>query len=222
MEKAKREHTQKLAQRRMELARGGATAFREGKFKEAMVHYFGYIDILERSREVERDSLQPKHFDTKNDLGELLLLSGIYWDMAKIHDRTRGKLDDRLKFYLDRFVMFSRGMPFQHVSAELVRKYLANGTPRHRREFKEAHIRLGGGKCFVATAVDDLLPARTLPDLRRFRDEALMPHSLGRLLVKGYYAVGPWVAIRVIRWPLFARRALARLVEKLSDSLRVE
>jgi hypothetical protein len=222
MEKAKREHKQKLVQRRMELARNGAASFREGKLKEAMVHYFGYIDIIEKSKEVERDSLQPKHFDSKNELAELLLLCGVYWDLSKIHDHSRVKMDDRLKFYLDRFVMFSRGMPYQHVSAELIRKYLANGTPRHRREFKEAHVRLGGGKCFVATAVEEHLPPRTLPDLRRFRDEVLLPHAFGRLMIGIYYTVGPWVAIAVIRSPVLFQRALARLVEQLSDSLRVK
>jgi hypothetical protein len=222
MEKAKREHLQKLVQRRMELARNGATAFRQGKLKEAMAFYFGYIDILEKSKEVERDTLQPKHFDPKKDLAELLLLSGVYWDMAKIHDHSRGMMDDRLKYYLDRFVMFSRGMPYQHVSAELVRRYLANGTPRHTREFKEAHIRLGGGKCFLATAVEEHLPERTIPDLRRYRDEVLLRHAAGKVFVKCYYAIGPWLAVRLIRRPAWLQRAFARLVQNLSDSLRVE
>jgi hypothetical protein len=222
IQRAKREHFQKLVQRRMELARNGAAAFREGKHKDAMANYFGYIDVLEKSKEVERDMLQPKHFDAKKDLAELLLLSGVYWDLAKIQDHSKGKLDDRLRHYLDRFVMFSRGMPFQHVSAELVRKYLANGTPRHRKEFKEAHIQLGGGKCFVATAVEEHLPSRTLPDLRRYRDEVLLKHRSGRVLVALYYRIGPWVALRVIQWPVTAQKIVARLVQNLSDALRVK
>jgi hypothetical protein len=222
MERARREHFQKLVRVRMELARNGATAFRQGKLKDAMANYLGYIDILEKSKEVDRNSLQPKHFDIKKDLAELLLLSGVYWDLAKIHDHSRGKMDDRLKFYLDRFVMFSRGMPFQHVSTELVRKYLANGTPRHTREFKEAHVRLGGGKCFLATAVEEHLSGRTLPDLRRFRDEVLLQNLAGRIFVRAYYAVGPCLAVWMIRSPDRFQRAFARLVEKLSDAFRVE
>ncbi len=218
IEKAERERHAKMFQRRMELARIGATAFRGGKFKESIQSYYGYIDILEKAKEVSKDALQPKDFDPKKETAELLLLTGVYWDLCKMHDLGGKKTYEKLKFYLDRFVTFSRGMPFQHVSAELIRKFLVNGNPRHRREFKDAHLKLGGGKCFLATAVEDYLDPSTLPSLRKFRDEVLLQRHSGRLFVKVYYRIGPTLARGMIRLPEFIQKGFARLVDYGSDS----
>ena len=46
------------------------------------------------------------------------------------------------------------------------------------------------GVCFVATAVYGE-GAVELDTFRRFRDVALLPNAPGRLLVAGYYRVGP-------------------------------
>ncbi len=49
------------------------------------------------------------------------------------------------------------------------------------------------GACFVATAVYGPL-ARETEALRRFRDQTLMPHRVGRLLIATYYRCSPPVA----------------------------
>lgn len=221
MEKADRERKAKLFSKRMEYARAGALAFKTGKFKDSIQYYFGYIEILEKLKEVGRDELQPKHFDSKKEVAELLLLTGVFWDLAKIHDAGGKKAFDRLRFYLDRFVMFSRGTPFQRVSAELIRKFLVNGSPRNRKEFKNAHLQLGGGKCFLATSVEEYLPEKTLPRLRRFRDRRLLKSVQGRVFVRTYYWVGPSLAKIMIRLPEPIRKAFAKLVQNLADSLKV-
>ncbi len=220
MEKAERERLMKLFQRRMELARDGALAYREGKLKEAVQNYYSYIDILERTKGVGRDKLEPTHFDQKQDVAELLLLSGVFWDLAKIHDRSVKSDMTRLRFYLDRFVLFSKNMPFHHVSAELIRKYLVNGTPRHRKEFKDSHIRLGGGKCFIATALEDECDSGTLERLRAFRDRRLQTTPWGRGAVRIYYAVSPPVARGVLRLPDGIRRYLGTSLSRLARFLQ--
>ena len=219
MEKAERERKAKMAQRRIELARAGALTFRQGKYKESIQAYYGYIDVLEKTKEVSKDALQPKDFDSKTEVAELLLLTGVYWDLCKIHDLGGKKTYDKLKFFLDRFVTFSRGMPFQHVSGELIRKYLVNGNPRHRKEFKDAHIKLGGGKCFLATAVEEHLEPATLPELRRYRDEVLLRNFAGRIFVKIYYGVGPSLARVMIRMPEGFQRRFARIVDRIGRVL---
>jgi hypothetical protein len=221
MEKADRERKSKLFIRRMEYARNGAAAFKQGNLKDALHNYFGYIEILEKAKDVGRDDLQPKHFDPKQEVAELLLLTGVYWDLSKIHDLGGKKAFDRFRFYIDRFVMFSRGMPFQHVSAELIRKFLVNGSPKNRKEFKNAHLQLGGGKCFLATAVEEHLPERTLPRLRAYRDQRLMAYLPGKCFVRIYYFIGPWMARILIRVPERFQRRFARLVENLADSIKV-
>ncbi len=222
MEKAERERTAKMFQKRMEMARLGAIAFRQGKFRESIQNYFGYIDVLEKSKEVAKDGLQPNQFDQKKEIAELLLLTGVYWDLCKMHDMGGKKTHEKLKYYLDRFVTFSKGMPFQHVSAELIRKFLVNGSPRNRRDFKDAHIRLGGGKCFLATAVEEHLDPATLPRLRLFRDRVLLTSRGGRAFVRVYYAVGPLLARVVIRMPDRIQALFARLADHGADSRWLE
>ena len=56
------------------------------------------------------------------------------------------------------------------------------------------------GPCFLATAVYGE-GAEELNDFRRYRDAVLMPTALGRLFVRGYYRVGPWLAQTVVTHP---------------------
>jgi hypothetical protein len=53
--------------------------------------------------------------------------------------------------------------------------------------------------------------------LRRFRDQQLMPHRVGRLAVRAYYAAGPTLA----RW-VVARPSTARLTRRALDRVRVQ
>ena len=221
IEKAEREKHLMLFQRRMELARNGATAFREGKIRESLQNYYGYLDVLERSKNIPRGKLDPKYFDQKKDIAELLLLSGVFWDLAKIYDRGGKKSTDKVLQFLDMFVTFSSGMPFQKISAELVRKFLVNGMPKHRAEFKDTHIRLGGGKCFIATAVEDYCEPQTLPLLRRFRDQYLLKRAWGRGFVRVYYRLGPGLARLVLRTPEGLQKKIAKKLDQVAKQTQV-
>ena len=216
VEKSERERLMRLFQRRMDLARSGAIFFRDGKLREALQNYFGYLDVLEKTKGIAKGRLDPTHFDHKRDIAELLLLSGVFWDLAKLHDRAKQKDLDKLNYYLERFVMFSKGMPYQHISAELVRKFLLNGLPKNRKEFKETHIKLGGGKCFIATSVEDYCEPATLDILRAFRDTYFMKRHWGRVLVRVYYRVGPPLALLVLRTPESFQRKLARTFDQVA------
>ncbi len=220
MEKAERERLLLLFHKRMDLVRSGAALFREGKIKEAAQNYYNYIDVLERTKSVEKGKISPRDFDKDKDIAELLLLSGVYWDLAKMHDRATGKNADKLRHYLDRFVTFSKGLPYQKVSSELVRKYLVNGKPKNRKEFKDAHIQLGGGKCFMVTAVEDYCDSETLPVLRQFRDQVLLPNRFGKAGVMVYYVIGPRLARLVLKTPEKFQRKLARVFDGIAARVR--
>jgi hypothetical protein len=218
IEKAERERLLRLFQKRMELARSGAIFFREGKVKEAVQNYYSYLEILEKTKNLPKGGLEPKFFDHKKDIAELLLLSGVFWDLAKLHDRSKKKESDRLGYYLGRFVMFSKGMPFQNVSSELIRKYLVNGLPKNRKDFKDAHIQLGGGKCFIATAVEDYCEPTTLPALRNFRDTKLLTNFFGKVFVRFYYWAGPSAARLVLKTPEAFQRSVARRLDRFAGA----
>lgn len=73
--------------------------------------------------------------------------------------------------------------------------------------------------CFVATAVYGSYDHPAVLVLRAFRDRDLMPFAWGRLLVRTYYRVGPWLAAVVRRSPASgaaARTMLDRIVRRLT------
>lgn len=220
MEKYEKERLLALFNKRMALAREGAANFKEGKFKEALSAYYQYLDILEKTKEVKSGGLEPRLFDEKKDIAELLLLTGVFWDLAKILDKMRGNNTEKLNLYLDRFVLFSKGMPYQHVSAELIRKFLVNGIPKHRKSFKNAHIRLGGNKCFMVTAVEDYCEPTTLPALRDYRDEVLVHRWWGRAFVRVYYRVGPLLARTLLQTPEPVQKKTAGFFDRLARRIK--
>ena len=220
LEKAEKERTLALFQKRMELARTGALAFKAGKLKESAQAYYSYLDISERSKEVKQGGLTPQNFDPKRDIAELLLLSGVFWDLAKLHDRISKKDTAKLKHFLEKFVLFSKGMPFQYISSELVRKYLVNGLPVHRSEFQDTHVKLGGGRCFIATALQDQCEPGTLASLRAFRDEKLLENFAGKIFVKIYYALGPSLAGWVLKAPPQFQKKIAEGLDRFSKRWR--
>jgi hypothetical protein len=70
------------------------------------------------------------------------------------------------------------------------------------------------GDCFVATAVFENADSLYVHHLRRYRDEVMMSAAWGKLLIKAYTNIGPWLARMVSVFPssrLILRPMLARL-----------
>lgn len=76
----------------------------------------------------------------------------------------------------------------------------------------------GGARsdCFIATAAIGTTNHESVVALRRFRDEVLLQHRIGRALVRLYYAVSPpiarWISRghrrrTIVRWLLVAPTA---------------
>ena len=111
IEQAEKERKQELFKRRLELAREGIALYEAKNLAEATKKLLQYIRILEDGKRIKPGELHPSQFDRKNDQGELLLISGVYWDLAKLYDRTKSKAREKdLKAYLNKFVLFSKGM----------------------------------------------------------------------------------------------------------------
>jgi hypothetical protein len=223
LDHAEAEHRRELFKRRLELARAGLLAYREKKIGEAVKAFLTYIKILEQWKKVSEGGLTPSHFDIKNDAPELLLISGVYWDLAKLFDRSQRPENYRdFSHYLSQFVIFSRGMPFESLSSESLRKYIRNEKPVHKEDFKRAYARLGGGKCFVVTSLLDYVELDTLDALRDYRDERLTRSAPGRWAVAAYYRVGPKLAWALDRSPAWTRRAAARTVVRLAGFVQAK
>lgn len=220
MEQAELERKHELMKRRITLATEGLRSFQSRKVQDAVICFRSYLKILEEMKGVSEGGLNPSLFDRQKDLAELLLISGVYWDLVKLYDRTKSseKRKDFLQ-YMEKFILFSRGMPFQVVCAETLRKYIQAKRPVHMDDFKNAYKMLGESKCFVASALVDEIDIETMPRLRRYRDEFLLTRGWGRAFVHAYYAAGPWVAAGVERLPRTLRRMLARGLNKVSQKV---
>ncbi|MCM2279120.1 MAG: hypothetical protein NDJ89_13675 [Oligoflexia bacterium] len=220
VEAAEAEYRRQLQVKRIELASAGLRAYQQRRHAEAARNFHTYLRILEDWKGCGEGGLTPSLFDPKKEAAELLLISGVYWDLVKLYDRTKSiqKQNDFLH-YLEKYILFSRGMPFQGLCAETLRKYLAIEKPRHREDFKNAYKMIAVNKCFIATALCDLTDVETVPRLRALRDDTLARTSLGRWLTRTYYRVGPPAAFVVERLPERARALLARGLDRLARSL---
>jgi len=221
MEYNEKAHRLAMLRRRIELAQSGVRAFENKKITDAVKAFHSYIRILEDWKGVPEGKLTPSHFDVKADVAELLLISGVYWDLAKLYDRTKS-VDKQREFmhYLEKYILFARGMPFQHVCMETMRKYISNEKPVHKPEFKNAFKMLGGkSSCFVATSLMDVCDPATLPRLRRFRDERLTSSRGGRAFIDWYYENGPALALAADRAPQWFRAVLGRTLDRLARRL---
>lgn len=220
MDQREEEHRRELFRKRIDLAKGGLAAYEQRKISDAVQNFRTYIKILEEYKKVPDGGLQPSLFSMKEDLPELLLISGVYWDLAKIYDRTQSEAKlNEFRHYLNKFVIFSRGMPYQPLCAETLRKYIAHEKPVHKTDFRAAHKRLATGKCFVATALVDVCEPETLPRLRGFRDRVLMRSIGGRAFVRWYYRNGPLLAEWTDRRAPAVRRGFGYLLDVLARVL---
>lgn len=210
------EHKRELFRRRLDLARAGLVKYDQHRITEAVRSFLTYLHILETIKKVPEGGLTPSCFDLKQDSQELLLISGIYWDLSKVFDRTTSPENIKdFRVYLQKFIIFSKGMPFQTLASETLRKYIRNEKPVHKAEFKEAYKAIGGSNCFVATSLVDHLDLEDFHQLRRFRDGALSRSSVGRFSIKLYQLGGPYAARALDHAPELCRILVAAVVKKI-------
>ncbi len=217
LQKENDERRRELLVKRMEIAKEGVRLYQKGHIIEALKFYQRYLLILEMWKQCGRDKLHPSLFDRENDIYELILINGIYWDLCRLYDRAKNESQmAELKNCLEKFYLFSKGFPFQPLSAETVRRYIASGKCRHMAEFKAVYLNLGGSRCFVASSFVDIGAPTTIPQLRIFRDQVLKKSIPGRALIAIYYRVGPTLADFMNRRSLRTRLRISRLMDQIA------
>lgn len=221
MEQAEHDHRLKLLRHRIELANMGVRSYEAHKITDAVRSFQSYLRILEDWKGVREGSLSPGLFEKKEDVAELLLISGVYWDLAKMFDKTTSAEKQKdFHHYLEKFVIFTKGQPFQALCAETLRRYIATNKPTHMLAFKNAYKVIQTTNCFIATSLVDVTKVETLPRLRGFRDETLLGCRSGQSFVRWYYRYGPAIARVVDRAPITARKALALILDGVAWSVK--
>ena len=222
LEQAAEDHKREMTRRRIELARSGVRSYYTRRFSDAVKAFQMYLKILENWKNVPEGKLNPSYFDVKKDQAELLLITGVYWDLVKLYDHTRTKNREReFSHYLDQYIIFSKNMPHQALCAETLRKYISNKEPVHLEEFKRAYqVIQVTSRCFVATSLLDVSDPETLGRLRGFRDRVLKRNVYGRGFVAWYYRRGPGLASLVEKMPWIVRRGLGLGLDTIGWFLR--
>jgi hypothetical protein len=214
------EQRRELLRKRVEIAKEGANAYAKNRYIDALKKYQQYLLILEMWKKCGKDGLAPDHFDVKKDIYEMILICGIYWDMAKFFDRAK-RADQRqeLNLCLQKFVQFSKGFKYQPLSSEALRRYMGSGHCKHRDDFRKAYVTLTGERCFIATALIDVTEFETLDRLRTFREEKLIRTRLGRTLIRLYYSLSPTLAALLSLLPDRVRKITGRALNRLAKRL---
>jgi hypothetical protein len=219
--KQQEEQRQELLRKRADIAKEGIRLYQAGRLIDGVRKYQQYILILEMWKKTGRDGLSIEIFDREKDLYEIVLLSGIFWDMAKLYDKAKSeKQREELVRVLGKYVMFSKGMPYAALSGEALRRYLGSGKCRHRAEFKTAYQSLTGDKCFVATSLLDVCDPMTIVRLRNFRDSRLRRSRAGIAFMRGYYRWSPLAVKALDRLPMRVRILLGDGLDRLARVLR--
>lgn len=214
LERQRLEREQEALAERMGVAKLGIQALARESFGDATKSFLVYLAMLERAKKVQPGGLNPSVFDPKKEMVELVLVTGIYWDLARTYDRMRGKQHAReMQTYLNQFVVFSKDASYKALCAETLRKYLAAEKAIHRGDFRAAYKRLGGTTCFIASALLDVTDLETLPRLRVFRDQHLTRYRAGRVFVRNYERISPSVARVLERSPRLIRVLAAWIID---------
>ncbi|MCB0370550.1 MAG: hypothetical protein KDD45_14275 [Bdellovibrionales bacterium] len=163
-----------------------------GDVPKAVESYNTYLNTLAGYHFTTEEELAPKHFDAEKDIAELLLISHAYWDLAKAYDRSPRLRHESVRC-LEKFVRFSTGFKFQHINAQMVKKFVKRRRAYNLPAFQEAYNRIyvNSKACFIATHCypeEEFL----LSNLRSLKND-LLKFKLGHKAVEIYYSLSPYL-----------------------------
>ena len=220
-ERAEEERRRRLMASRFQVARSGIKAYETGDYKQAVQDFQTYIHIIEEAKSVEAGGLLPQHFDREKEQPEVLMLCGVLWDLIKIYDRM-SSTEKKAEFlaYLNKYVLLSRGMKFQHISSESIRKYVSTGHGKNTNALNEAYASLVNSRCFIVTSLLDLTSLETLEILRAFRDQELRHWRWGRVFIQCYERYAPGLAGLLNQSPQCVRKIIALTLAGVARVIR--
>jgi hypothetical protein len=155
--------------------------------------YRRFLSITARNFNVEIGGLAPSMFEEKNRVSESLIISSIFFDLLKMLDKldSASAVEER-QLYHQLFLRFTKGMPFQHIAAENIRKHLIYSKAlKNKSEFWATYRAIAGSSyCLVASWAFNSGFAPEVQRFRKFRSEVLWPTRPGRAFTRWYYRNG--------------------------------
>ncbi len=213
IEKARQDQRLDVFRKRIDHVKQGLKAFEANKNADAIKFFTTYLKILEDWKDVSPGGLNPSYFNLKKEVPEILLINAVYWTLTKIYDKSQSATGKEFFQCLEKFLVFSKGMSHQKLSAEHIRIYINQEKPMHKDALKNAYKLIGGGGCFIASSLLDVTDEKTFLKLRKFKADVLEKNETGKLFIKCYYYVGPPVAFLLDRLPLPFRKACGKSLD---------
>jgi hypothetical protein len=181
---------------RITTAKFGKQSLDIADYASSIKKFTDYLLVMAEVKRVKDIySLTPDKFNHKTELTEMMMISHIYLELARMYDAIP-KFHDDSKKCLDQFVRFSANQPYQIVNSELIRKHLKKTKFKNPDAFRMAYqqIFIQSKKCFVVTfCYGDAHPITN--EFRAFKD-VLLEYSLGRELVRNYYRFSSLIVTR--------------------------
>lgn len=186
----KREQLIELYRTRLTHLKRAQLFSKEDKINLAIDSYTKYLGILSLYFDVTEERLSPTLFDTEKDMTELLLISHAYWDLAKSYDRSP-TLQRECFRCLEQFVKFSIGFKYQHVNAQIIRKFNIKKQAHNLKAFEAAYhkIQISTKRCYVASMCFGYENEKT-EVLRHFKLK-IAKYNLGLDFIDLYYTHSP-------------------------------
>lgn len=186
----KREQIVELYRTRLTHLKRAQALVKDDRMAQAVDSYTKYLGILALYFDTTEDKLSPGLFDPEKDVTELLLISHAYWDLSKAFDRSPNLQRECLRC-LEQFVKFSIGFKYQHVNAQIIRKFNNKKQAHNPKAFESAYqrIQISSKKCYVATMCFGFDDERT-EVLRHFKLK-IAPYETGKDFIDFYYRFSP-------------------------------
>lgn len=182
---------------RITITRFGKEAFDNGEYAIALGRYKEYLQIVAEYKEAgDMYSLRLSHFDPQRDLTEMLMISQIYFELARIFDAVP-KYRPEIYKCLEQFLHFTINQPYQVINSEVLRKHLKRSRLKNYDIFREHYqqIAIQSKKCYIVT----FSLGTTHPVTQHYRQlkEWLLQYSWGQEVVRFYYLHS---SVLVERW----------------------
>lgn len=210
----KREQIVELYRTRLTHLKRAQALVKDDRMAQAVESYTKYLGILALYFDTTEDRLSPTLFDPEKDVTELLLISHAYWDLAKAFDRSPNLQRECLRC-LDQFVKFSIGFKYQHVNAQIIRKFNNKKQAHNPKAFDSAYqkIQISSKKCYIATMCFGFEDERT-EVLRKFKLK-ISPYDFGRDFIDTYYRFSPSLVDFINRSPVFGKSIEAFFIKPI-------
>lgn len=177
----------KIYSDRLKMLRKAQEYSQNDDIPKAVECYGQYLNALATYFKVDEDKLAPELFNQETDLAELLLISHVYWDLAKSYDRSPRLAMESIRC-LDQFAKFTVGYKYQYANARMLKAFIRKKLAHNPKAFKQTYerIQIESKGCFIATDLYGQNNVVTI-DLRIFKEEKLNQSKLGRLFIETYY-----------------------------------